>query len=83
MSLSILENTELEKYELVKSWDEGSGSRFYRVGDTGVFVFDSFLNEVVYAFKWSLDYAKENGIKNFVIDVSCNKGGLSSVLCPC
>ena len=79
-SLPQKRNTELEKYELVKSWDEGSGSRFYRVGDTGVFVFDSFLNEVVYAFKWSLDYAAQNGIKRFVIDVSCNTGGSSAVI---
>ncbi len=79
-SLPNKRSAELEKYELVKSWNEGSGSRFYKVGDTGVFVFDSFVNEAVYAFKWSLDYAAQNGIKRFVIDVSCNMGGSSAVI---
>ena len=31
-------------------------------------------------FKWSLDYAAEKGVKNFLIDVSQNLGGTTSVL---
>ena len=57
-----------ENYELVKAWDDKSASKLYIEGDTAVFAFDSFVNEAVYNFKWSLDYAKENGIKRFVID---------------
>ena len=68
------------KYETVKSWDGESKSAFVRSGDTGVFVFDSFLNEAVDNFKWSLDYAKDNGIKHIIVDVSCNGGGSVAVL---
>ena len=32
-----------------------------------MFAFDSFVNEAVYHFKWSLDYAKEKGVRRFVI----------------
>ena len=66
-----------EKYELVKSW--GEDARFIRSGDTGVFVFDSFIDEVVELFKWSLDWAVENGIKNFAVDLTCSGGGSSDV----
>ncbi len=73
---------EYKSYEFIKSWDidDATNIWFFHSDDTAVFAFDQFRNEVVEPFKWSLDYAKENGIKNFVIDVSCNKGGLSSVL---
>ncbi|MBQ3329752.1 MAG: hypothetical protein IJG87_01080 [Ruminococcus sp.] len=70
-----------ENYELVESWDDKSASKLYAVEDTAVFAFDSFVNEAVYHFKWSLDYAKENGIKRFVIDLSCNTGGNAAVVC--
>ena len=61
-------------YETVKSWD---GAAFLVVsGDTAVFVFDSFISDVAEPFILSLDWAKENGIKNFVVDVSANGGGL-------
>ena len=69
-----------ENYELVKAWDDKSASKLYVVEDTAVFAFDSFVNEAVYNFKWSLDYAKENGIKRFVIDLSCNTGGNAAVV---
>ncbi len=76
-------NMRKEKYsafELVKSWEDGSGYVFLRQGGTGVFVFDKFDNESVYAFKWAVDYAAENGIRNFILDISCNGGGNSSVV---
>ena len=38
------------------------------------------MNPIVDAFKWSLDYAKEHNVKNFVIDLSTNSGGSSDVL---
>lgn len=69
-----------EKYQLVKSWDDKSAAKLYIEGDTAVFAFDSFINEAVYHFKWSLDYAKEKGIKRFVIDLSCNSGGNAAVV---
>ncbi len=67
-------------YDLVKSWDDKSVSKLYVTGDTAVFAFDSFVNEAVYNLKWSLDYAKEKGIKRFVIDISCNSGGNAAVV---
>lgn len=69
-----------EKYETVKVWDDASKARLLRSGDTAVFVFNSFMNEAVDNFKWSLDFAKENGIKRFVLDISCNTGGSSDVV---
>ena len=69
-----------KEYELIKAWDDQSASSYYQNGETGVFVFDSFQNEAVYAFKWSLDYAAAHGIKKFVIDISCNTGGNSAVV---
>lgn len=58
---------------------EDNYAELYTAGDTAIFVFDSFEDEVVEPFKWSLDYAKENGIRNFVIDLSANSGGSSAV----
>ena len=56
------------------------GKKLYIQGDTAVFCFNSFVNEVIHPFKWSLDYAKEQGVKNFVVDLSTNSGGSTSVL---
>lgn len=69
-----------EKYETVKVWDDPSQAQLIRSGNTAVFAFDSFMNETVDNFKWSLDYAKDNGIKRFVLDVSCNAGGSSDIV---
>ena len=63
-------------YELVM---EGDGTRLYRSGDTVLFLFDSYVQSAVYRFKKALDYSRDNGIKNFAIDLSCNGGGDSSV----
>lgn len=67
-------NRELKKYNAVKEWEEGA-IQLYIQGDTAVFCFNSFVNEVIHPFKWSLDYAKEQGVKNFVVDLSTNSGG--------
>ena len=67
-------------FELVKSWDTTPAIRYYQKDDMGVFSFDSFRNDAVYAFKWALDYAKETGVKKFVIDDSCNTGGSTSIV---
>ncbi len=69
-----------ESYETVNVWDDMSQSQLLVSGDTAVFVFDNFWNEAVDHFKWSLDYAKEKGIKRFVIDLSCNSGGSTAVV---
>lgn len=79
-AMSELRSDKYKDYDLVKSWDDQSKSKLYVTGDTAVFVFDSFVNEAVYNFKWSLDYAKEKGIKRFVIDISCNSGGNAAVV---
>ena len=79
-NMSELRSGKYENYELVKAWDDKSASKLYVTGNTAVFAFDSFINEAVYNFKWSLDYAKENGIKRFVIDLSCNSGGSAAVV---
>lgn len=79
-AMSEFRSGKYKDYDLVKSWDDQSKSNLYVTGDTAVFVFDSFVNEAVYNFKWSLDYAKEKGIKRFVIDISCNSGGNAAVV---
>lgn len=66
------------KYQTVKSWDKDA--MLVVDGDTAVFVFDSFNEKVAPMFKWSLDYAEENGIKNFVVDLTKNGGGTDTLL---
>lgn len=78
--MSELRSDEYANYELVNAWDDQSASKLYVAGDTAVFAFNKFINEAVYHFKWSLDYAKEKGIKRFVIDLSCNSGGSAAVV---
>lgn len=79
-NMSEFRSDKYKDYDLVKSWDDKSASQLFVTGDTAVFAFDSFINEAVYHFKWCLDYAKENGIKRFVIDLSCNSGGNAAVV---
>ncbi len=62
-------------YDKVKQWNDELF--LVKNGNTAVFVLDKFDNAAVKSFKWSLDYAKENGIGNFVIDLSANPGGPS------
>ena len=79
-NMSEFRSGKYENYELVNAWDDKSASKLYVTGDTAVFAFDMFVNEAVYHFKWSLDYAEEKGIKRFVIDLSCNSGGNAAVV---
>lgn len=79
-AMSEFRSGKYKDYDLVKSWDDKSVSKLYVTGDTAVFAFDSFVNEAVYNLKWSLDYAKEKGIKRFAIDLSCNSGGNAAVV---
>ena len=76
-----LRDTNYAKLEKVKEWPGDDKTAFYVNGATAYFVFDSFDDEVIESFKWSLDYAKEKGIRNFVIDISANGGGDSDVVC--
>ncbi len=75
--IEAVKTASLEKYTVVKAWDK---ALFLQDGDTGVYIFDEFWDSSVDEFKWSLDYAKDNGIKNFVIDLSCNTGGSADVV---
>jgi len=63
--------------EPVLKWDYLA--ELYICGDTAIFSFDNFFNDVIGPFVWSLDYAKELGIKNFVLDVTLNGGGVVDV----
>ena len=60
--------------EVVLEWEE-SGAYLIIHGDTAVFVFDSFEIDTPDELKAALDYAEEQGVKNFIIDDSCNGGG--------
>ena len=79
-NMSEFRSGKYKDYDFVKSWDDQSASKLYVAGDTAVFAFNKFINEAAYHFKWSLDYAKEKGIKRFVIDLSCNSGGSAAVV---
>ena len=80
-SLQKSRNAAYAGYETVKTWPLGDKViSLIRHGDTAVFVFDSFKEEAVEPFKWSLDYAKKQGLLNFVIDISGNGGGHTLVL---
>lgn len=71
-------NLQYKKYSVTKEW---SGvAKLVICKNTAVFSFDSFDNEVIEPFKWSLDYASEQGVKNFLIDITTNKGGSTGVL---
>lgn len=54
--------------------------RYLESGDTGVFSFDRFDADIVKDFRRALEIGQEHGIKNFVIDVSNNRGGNTAVL---
>ena len=79
---------DLEK-DLVKAWfRDGTGESedpdniialLFDAGDTMVFYFDSFDHPAVYAFKEAVDYAADHGKKNFIVDISTNGGGYTSV----
>ena len=64
----------LKDATLLKKWEDNK-TALYVKGETALFQFGSFIQGVVDDFKWSLDYASKNGIKNFVIDIAANDGG--------
>ena len=75
-----LQETRAQAYEAYETAiDRGETAKLLYKGDTAVFVFDSFVSEVVPVFKESLDWAKEHGFKNFIVDLSVNGGGLVAV----
>lgn len=61
-----------ELFQLVKSWNKAA---LWQSGNTYLFDFNGFEDEVVEPFKWSMDYAAEHGAKYFVIDLTTNTGG--------
>ena len=68
----------LKGAKLIKQWKDDKAA-FYVKGETAFFSFDQFEDGIVKDFKWSLDYAAQKGLKNFVIDLSANGGGASGV----
>ncbi len=65
-------------------WEDNSGleiAYIYLFDNTAIFCFDEFCDEVIRSstgskpFLEALEYAKENGCENFVIDLSTNGGG--------
>lgn len=67
---------QFRQFTEVKTWDLAA---FYVSDKTGIFTFDEFKDEVVHDLKWSLDYAAENGVENFILDLSLNGGGSMAV----
>jgi hypothetical protein len=67
--------TEYEQYkdEIVAEYD--SGAYLIIHGDLAVFVFDSFETDTPYELLDALQTASEAGVKNFLLDDSCNGGG--------
>ena len=66
-------------YEIVREWN-AQGIRLLRYEDTCVFVFNSFMRDDAEPFIWSLNYAQDNGCKNFVLDITANAGGHETIL---
>lgn len=75
---SALRSTKLREYTPVNEWKDADAALYVK-GDTALFVFDYFVNEMVEPLRWSLEYAKEHKLKNFAIDISTNGGGSSDV----
>ena len=67
------------KYNKVRSWN-GGDIILTSSNDTVAFSFNGFSPNVFEPMMWSLDYAKQNNVKNFVIDLTCNGGGQLSTL---
>lgn len=74
--MPVIRDAEYAKYadDVVKKWD--SGSFLIVHGNVAVYVFDRFLPDTPYEFKEALDIADGKGVRNFIIDVSCNGGGI-------
>ena len=72
-----------QNYTNIKNWNDNSGYIFaslYQYQESAIFSFDNFNDEGVYAFKEALDYAEEQGLKNFIIDLSTNTGGNDTMI---
>ncbi len=80
--LGELRSDAYSKYEIVKTWknNDTEFAELLMCGETAVFVFNDFDDEVIEPFKASLDLAEEKGAKIFLIDVSQNTGGSNAVL---
>ena len=68
----------LENYAMVEEWENIAA--LYSDGITALFIFDSFDTDVVDSFKTSIDWAVDNGVRNFAIDLTTNGGGLVAAL---
>ena len=70
-------NSEFDKYQAIfdEQMEDGNRYRYYEYGDTGIFVYSNYDENVVRYFKKALDIAKEHGMKNFLFDDSDNGGG--------
>lgn len=70
-------DSEFDKYQAIfdEQMEDGNRYRYYEYGDTGIFVYSNYDENVVRYFKKALDIAKEHGMKNFLFDDSDNGGG--------
>ncbi len=64
------------EFETIRTWGKIT---FSRAGDTYFFDFDSFDSTVAEPFKQAMDYAEEHHAKRFIIDLSTNGGGTTTV----
>ena len=64
-----------EVYKTYEPTENGDTPYLLVHGNTAVFVFDSFAEDTPNTFLDALQCAKELGVKNFVLDDSCNGGG--------
>lgn len=84
-TLSALREESYANYESVKTWTDANNSekviaQLLMHDDSAIFVFDEFESAMVSPYKWSLDYAKDKGAKNFIIDITQNTGGVNYVV---
>ena len=75
-------DTAFNSYNQVKTWGKNSNAiKLITSGDTAIFSFDHFAPDVFKPLLWSLDYAKNQKLNNFVLDITHNEGGdLSSLV---
>ncbi len=65
----------MKQYEKALEWEDIAYLTI--CGNTAVFSFEVFDYSVLRPFMQSLEYAKEQGVKNFVIDLTTNGGGVT------
>ncbi len=71
-SITTEKSAAYSNFELIRQWQ---GVSLYRSGDTYFCNIDGFDQSIIAPFKESMDYAQENGAKNFIVDVTTNGGG--------